>query len=355
MGEERPVEVNGRRRAVLGAAAVALLHALPAWPQPPSRKRVIWVANFGDRYDARNPSGDLAKRVRGLFARHGLVDGRDVTLSIEEFPYDESDFSLEASQAHIRQLVGRSPDVIVMHAYFELFVLAQHEERIPIVFYNVNIDPSRLGLVASLRRPSRNITGTYLGYEEMMSRNWQALKQIAPGVKRAGTLYPKRDPEATAAVYRQIPAIALLNQVFAESTRSIESSLGLEISDIRVARDASPEDIAKAVRASGAQALYVPWRPPSVMAFVRSSRLPSLSFDFAAVREGVLLGTWWDAQQGEAEAAGIVERILHGESPATIPVSRMTKWKLAINRSTARSLGLEIPSSLALQADTIFD
>jgi putative ABC transport system substrate-binding protein len=50
-------------------------------------------------------------------------------------------------------------------------------------------------------------------------------------------------------------------------------------------------------------------------------------------------------------AAGNVDRIPRREKPAGLPVPAPTKYELAINFKTAKSIGLTIPESFFLCAD----
>jgi ABC-type uncharacterized transport system substrate-binding protein len=82
-------------------------------------------------------------------------------------------------------------------------------------------------------------------------------------------------------------------------------------------------------------------------------RLPTIYpfREFADV--GGLLSYGTDLVNVMRRLAGIVDQVLKGAKPGDIPIYQQTKFELVLNRTTAKSLGLEFPATLLAVADEV--
>jgi putative ABC transport system substrate-binding protein len=76
---------------------------------------------------------------------------------------------------------------------------------------------------------------------------------------------------------------------------------------------------------------------------------------FALACQGVWRGYGPDLEDIARRTAPYVDRILHGENPADLPVQVPTKFQLVINLKTAKALGLNISRDFLLVADEMIE
>jgi putative ABC transport system substrate-binding protein len=87
-----------------------------------------------------------------------------------------------------------------------------------------------------------------------------------------------------------------------------------------------------------------------IIALAARHRLPAVYALRQNVDEGGLIA--WDIDRLELFRRGayLVDRILKGAKPAELPFEQPTKFELAVNSKTAKTLGLTIPPPLLLRA-----
>jgi putative ABC transport system substrate-binding protein len=242
-------------------------------------------------------------------------------------------------------MVALAPDVIVVAGSAGLGPLLQATRSIPIVFTMVP-DPVGAGFVDSLAKPVGNATG-FSQFEYGLSGKWlELLKEIAPGVTRAGVL---REPGFTAGV-AQFAAL-----------QAVAPSLRVELVPLNV-RDAG--EIGRTVEAfarSPADGLIVTSSPLAavhrgvITAAAARHKLPAVYALRVMAASGGLMSYGPDIVDQYRRAAGYVDRILKGEKPADLPVQAPTKYELVINLKTAKALGLNVPDKLLALADEVIE
>src|SRR5262245_26363054 len=150
------------------------VHSQPAGKVP--RVGILW---------AYSPSvvsilGDAFRQgLRGL----GYVDGQNILL---EERWAEGRFDRLPSLA--AELSGLKLDVIVTASTPAVQAAQRATKTIPIVMTLVS-DPVEDGIVASLARPGRNVTGLSLMHPELSAKRVALLKEVVPKLSRVAVLW----------------------------------------------------------------------------------------------------------------------------------------------------------------------
>ena len=84
-------------------------------------------------------------------------------------------------------------------------------------------------------------------------------------------------------------------------------------------------------------------------------RLPVVFNSRFYVASGGLISYGPDFVDQFRRAAGYVDRILKGESPAGLPVQAPTKYELVVNLKTAKTMGIAIPPGVLTRADDVIE
>ena len=92
-----------------------------------------------------------------------------------------------------------------------------------------------------------------------------------------------------------------------------------------------------------------------IVDFDNRNRLPSAFTLRSFVEAGGLVSYAIDFRPTMVRSMDYVDRILRGAKPADLPVDLPTRYELAVNRKTAKALGLTIPQSVLLRADEVIE
>ena len=241
------------------------------------------------------------------------------------------------------ELVRLKVDVIVVGGTLDAKAAKASATAIPIVF-TIAGDPVGSGLVVSLARPGGNVTGLSNLQGELGGKRLQLLKEAVPRVSRIGVFYNPANPT---------------NAVDLQGARAAAQTLSVQLQPIEVR---SPDDFTSAFAAmarGGAGALLAMADPvfgtdPQRLArLAAENRLPAMFFEKVFVDAGGLMSFGPNIFDQFRRAAVYVDKILKGTRPADIPVEQPTRFDLAINMQTAKTLGIAFPSSILIQATDV--
>ena len=318
-----------------GAAAVGLplpARAQPAHPIP----KLGWL-----KIQGRQHTPDQLKAFREGMKALGLVEGRDFVL---EERYADGDESRLPSLA--AELINSGAAIIVATSQPSIAAAWRVTKSVPVIGRMVN-DPVVDGMAQSLGRPGGNVSGIYTMTEEMNPKRLALLKEAVPQIQRVGVL-----------MRRDFPSSSIATRDWRDAELAAHQ-LGVELVALNVQ---TADDIRAAFDTASTQSIggIMTFRNPTVVTYLdliaglsRKYRLPAVFDAREYVEAGGLMSYGPNIDEVYRQLAGFASKLLHGTSPAELPIEQPTSFELVINKHTADDIGLSVSESLLIRADKV--
>jgi putative tryptophan/tyrosine transport system substrate-binding protein len=325
-----------RRRdflTLLGGVAVA-------WPLAArAQQPALPVIGFLNSASAQSYARFVVAFRQGL-SETGYVEGRNVTI---EYRWADGDYNRLAALA--ADLVSRQVTVIAAGGDAAAPVAKAATAKIPIVF-SIASDPVEAGLVASLNRPSGNLTGVTNLAVELVPKRLEFLHELVPQATNIAALINPTSPTF---------------EIQSRDLQAAARTLGLPLRILHASTERDFDGAFATLDQLHAGALMI---STDVFFNTRSEQLAALTVRHAVPaiyqnREFAAAGGLMSYGGSNAESYRLVGvytgRILKGEKPADLPVQQVTKVELIVNLKTAKALGLTVPVALLTRADEVIE
>jgi putative ABC transport system substrate-binding protein len=300
------------------------------------RKNVSQIGYLSSQDSARGSGRSEA--IRHSLRELGYIEGQNIVIKYR-YTKGKPDRAPELAA----ELVRLKVDVILANSAVVALAAKNATRTIPIVF-NSQADPVASGLVDSLARPGRNLTGFTPIAPVLAGKRLELLKDIIPKLSRVAIMWELKNPGSEESWKEsQLPA----------------RQLGLQIHSIEVDSAGEFESAFSKVSKSGSGALAVTLsglfssHQKQIVSLATKHRIPTIYTGGEFVENGGLMSYGADQDESVKRIAMMIDKILKGAKPADLPVEQATTFDFVINVKTAKQIGLTIPPNVLARADRV--
>lgn len=321
--------MTSRRRFII---ALAALGSVPRVVQ--AQRRTYRIA-FITRVARQDSDPFFRALMRGL-ERAGYVEGRN--LATTQFQFD----SRAGPASTVAEIIKWRADVIVslMPAVLDV---SKRISNVPIVF-GFSGDPVKAGLVNSLARPGRNLTGMAFMAMDLVGKRLELLREFSPKARHLAVIANPRHPGETGEL---------------DTSRKAAAALNFDVSYYPVANTAQVKSALASIPTHGVDCAVV--FPDSFMMAHRDllaeelarTKVPAISGWSEFADAGMLMTYGPNLQDSFQRLAGYVDRVLQGASPMDLPVELPSTIELVVNQRTASRIGMRFSEPMMLRANRI--
>jgi putative ABC transport system substrate-binding protein len=324
-----------RRDFITGIAGSMAVWPLAVRAQQPAIPVVGFLSSAAD-----GSSVDRVDAFRRGLAETGFSEGRNVAIE-----YRSAQGRYDRLPTLAAELVRHPVAVLAASGITATRAAQASTSTIPIVFHTGG-DPIRLGLVASLAKPHRNLTGVATLGKVLVAKQLELLSEF---------------------VSKAVPVAFLINpnnavvQAETADARAAAAALGRKLILVEAGseRDFDAAFITIGRERAGALLLqadpFFSSRRDELAALAARHAVPSISpyLDYAAA--GGLLSYGSSISDAFRLVGNYAGRLLKGEKPADLPVQQAVKVELIVNLRTAKALGLTLPTAILVRADEVIE
>lgn len=291
-------------------------------------------------YSETPPSEQTLDGFNKAIAQGPLLPGRDIIIR-----YHNAQGDMATLSSILDSAVTGDPAIIVPLSTPTLQVaLGKAKRGSPTIVFGMVANPVAAGAGKSYTDHLPHVTG--ISVRAPAERMVETLKRHFPQFKRVGTLY----------------CPAEVNSVDVKDYfTKIAGEQGIRVDAFAVNTPTEIADAALTLASSSVDAIVQVSDNISNSGFsaitraARASRKPLISMNSLTIGQGSAIAVGHDYHDVGAATAALVQRVLAGEDPATIPFELPPKIHFTIHTGNARLTGLVIPPALLKEAEKVIN
>jgi putative ABC transport system substrate-binding protein len=323
---------NLRRRLLAASASLPVLAWIDAIrAQAPERIRRIGLL-------ADTPPTNRITPFRQSLRNLGWVEGKNIII---EARYAERS-KAESFPDLVAELLRLKVEVIFARSSAAATAAQRATTATPIVATYFG-DPVADGLVDTLGRPGRNITGLFHNPIETSGKRLELLKELLPKLARVAVLW----------------SAPISAKRFWERLQPSAKQLGIDFHSMDVINSDELEKAFENASKARAGALFVTATPllqsnlKQIASLAVKYRLPSIFNNSDFAEAGGLLAYGASRSDLDTRAATFVDKLLKGAQAGDLSMEAAIKFALTINLKTARLMGFTVPLPILTRADRV--
>jgi len=284
------------------------------------------------------PQSQSIKGLKETLKQLGFEERKHIIFEIRDAKGDRAGLEPAA-----KELVAHKTEVIFTTGTRATRVAKAATGDVPIVFIHPG-DPIRLGLAKSLAGSEANLTGVGAFASQTTEKRLAILKEILPGLRQIHVFFDSNDP---------------FGRENFEIAKAAAQKLRLEVVDHGVkSADELKSSVAGLEHAKNEAIFHMPddlveSEADFIFDIVRKKKLPTMfNEDFWAIK-GAMAAYGPNYYEMGRQAARLVEAILKGRKPETLPIQRASKFDLTLNYRTANFIGVNLSKEMLKKADRV--